>query len=78
MMNSEDALKLIENRISTTLCPKNDQIKSLFSRRESSSIINEFIVNEKQTVLFVSIRSFDDESLDTLQATFSPPTEVIN
>ena len=76
-MSSEEILKLIESRISTTLCPKNDQLKSLFSRRETSAVINEFVANEDQKVLFVTIRSFEDESLEALQATLSPPTEVM-
>ena len=51
-MNTEDRLKWLETRIASSLKPRADELKLLFSRDEFQAMLIEFLLDDKAQKLF--------------------------
>ncbi|XP_033641709.1 dynein beta chain, flagellar outer arm-like [Asterias rubens] len=69
-MEVDERLRFLETRITSSLRPRNDDLKALFASDENRHSFLEFCNNEDVRRLFI----FTKEPKNTLEASLSPPT----
>ena len=73
-MDTEDRLKWLETRIASSLKPRADELKLLFSRDESRAMLIEFLSNDEARKLFVFNKY--DERGGSLKVSLHAPKQV--
>ena len=73
-MDTEERLKWLETRIATSMRPRADELKLLFSRDESRATLIEFLSNDEARRLFV-FNKLDDRG-GTLKVSLHAPKQV--
>ena len=61
-MDTEQRLKWVENRIASSLRPRTDEIKTLFTAEKSRATLLEFLSNDDVQLLFVQLLQDDAAS----------------
>jgi len=74
-MDTDERLKWIETRISTSLRPRADELRGIFVRDESRATLIEFFSNDETQRLFVFFTSEDRSG--SLKVSLNAPKKVM-
>lgn len=73
-MDTEERLKWLETRIASSLRPRADELKLLFSRDESRATLIEFLSNDEARRLFVFNKT--DDRGGSVKISLNAPKQV--